>query len=80
MYAKIVSVWGILGLSIYLLLVNVEIETSQYFIKESSGEIWIPELSNAGGHVYPYMATSITVSCLFIVVMLIICFGADYTE
>ncbi len=50
--------------------------TDQFILQEDSS-IFIPIDLNHAGHVYPYMASTVTLSCLLIVVMLIICLGGQ---
>jgi hypothetical protein len=73
-----ISACLIVALSIYLLLCNDEFDSRNYEIKGDSG-IWLPESTNAGGHVYPYMATIVSMTCLLTLVMIIICFGSQFT-
>jgi hypothetical protein len=73
-----ISACLIVALSIYLLLCNDEFDSRNYEIKGDSG-IWLPESTNAGGHVYPYMATIVSMTCLLTLVMMIICFGSQFT-
>jgi hypothetical protein len=76
---NLLSVCLIVGLSIHLLLTQDEFNSQHYTIKESTGDIWIPESMNAGGHVYPYMATIVSMTCLLVLVLMIICFGSQFT-
>jgi hypothetical protein len=76
---NILSVCLIVGLSVHLLLTQDEFNSQHYTIKVSTGDIWIPESMNAGGHVYPYMATIVSMTCLLVLVLMIICFGSQFT-
>ena len=65
--------------SVLVLFNKNEFSSDDYFLKPE-GDIFLPELTNAGGHVYPYMATIVSMSCLIVLIMIIICFGADVSE
>ena len=69
----------VIAFAVHLILINDNFDSRDYFIQEGNGNIWIPEQTNASGHVYPYMATVVTMTCLLILLMLIICFGDDFS-
>jgi len=75
---NLLSACLIVGLSIHLLLTNNEYSSENFSIKEGSGTILLPDETNAGGHVYPYMATMVSMTCLLTLVLLIICFGSQF--
>ena len=52
--------------------------SSEDFILKPDGDIFLPDATNAGGHVYPYMATIVSMTCLLVLVMIIICFGSQF--
>lgn len=66
--------------SLLILLWFMMVFKEQGFLQEfeaanGEGEILTRTIHNATNHVYPYMATVLTLSCLLIMVMAIICFG-----
>ena len=85
-YSRIypVSMWSsnlltaslVILVSVLVLFNKNEFSSDDYFLKPE-GDIFLPELTNAGGHVYPYMATIVSMSCLIVLIMIIICFGAE---
>ncbi len=49
--------------------------THDFEASNGEGHILTRAINNAGNHVYPYLATVLTLTCLMIMVMAIICFG-----
>lgn len=66
----------VIVVSVLVLFSKNDFSSDDYFLKPE-GDIFLPELTNAGGHVYPYMATIVSMSCLIVLIMIIICFGAE---
>ena len=85
-YSRIypISMWSsnlltaslVILVSVLVLFSKNDFSSDDYFLKPE-GDIFLPELTNAGGHVYPYMATIVSMSCLIVLIMIIICFGAE---
>lgn len=63
--------------SVLLLFSNNEFYPED-FILRPDGNILIPDTINAGSHVYPYMATIVSMTCLLVLVLIIICFGSQF--
>lgn len=63
--------------SVLLLFSNNEFY-SEDFVLRPDGNILIPDTINAGSHVYPYMATIVSMTCLLVLVLIIICFGSQF--
>ena len=76
---NLVTACLILGVSIHLLLTNDEYDPQNYTIKDGFGGVMLADTTNAGGHVYPYMATIVSVTCLLTLIMIIICFADGFT-
>ena len=68
----------IIALTVVLLFKDNFGPSDDYFIKEY-GDVMQHEITNAGGHVYPYTASIVSVTCLLAIVMIIICFGANFS-
>lgn len=62
--------------TIVLFLHNNPFEASDFELKAESG-VYARVDNNVSGHVYPYTATAITMTCLLAVIMIIICLGAQ---
>lgn len=78
--AKLITVCLIVVLAVQLLLTNDDFEPQNFVLNTNSGNVWLPEQMNAGGHVYPYMATMVTMTCLLVVVLMIVCFAGELTQ
>ena len=77
-FSNLFSAGLVVVLSVVLLFGNNQnFAPDEYFVKQD-GHVWLPETINAGGHVYPYMATIVSMTCLLSIVLLIICFGNSF--
>lgn len=75
--SNLLSAGLVVVLSVLLLFGNQNFAPDEYFVKQD-GLVWLPESTNAGGHVYPYMATIVSMTCLLSIVLLIICYGSQF--
>ena len=73
---------------VLFLLILIPPITAEFGLNELTNEIDDPSLTNiekkaqflaqsSAGHVYPYMATAVTLGCLLATIMLIICCGPN---
>mmetsp|Transcript_48998 Transcript_48998/g.100003 ORF Transcript_48998/g.100003 Transcript_48998/m.100003 type:complete len:84 (-) Transcript_48998:99-350(-) len=60
-----------------LVMFKDDIQSANDFVVKDDGDIFLPAITNAGNHVYPYTATIVSLTCLIVMIMIIICFGAE---
>jgi hypothetical protein len=65
----------VVALAIFLLCRDNLFSQGEDFILKDGSLIYEHENTNSAGHVYPYSATIISMTCLLILVAMIICYG-----
>jgi hypothetical protein len=78
MSSNLLKTFAIVALSVAVLFYSsVENNLSDQFSLQDDSLILTAVDTNHAGHVYPYMATTVTMGCLLVVLLLIICLGGQ---
>ena len=73
---SIVKISAILLISV-IILFREQLSLDTEYVVDEGTEVLIQLPINAGGHVYPYTATVVSLTCMIAIILIIICLGSQ---
>ena len=75
MSSDLLRTMSVVVIAAIVLFCSMENRLNEEFVVSDKNFIFTKTEINHSGHVYPYMATVVTMSCLLTVILLLICLG-----